>query len=531
MGIRSFARSSGGALKGRQLVHLRPFRGRSLSSRPLLLAGLLLVAVVAAASGVRSLTAQSVNLPVENSWIRIQNVGTSAATIQLDFYDENGNRVASDGCPEAGGCVALRPGSGWSFFQQSLEELDPGYQGSGFVTVDQPFVAMLARDAFLADGSFQIGGDVLRLGNSGGSQFLPIVENTSSTVSRITIENSSDTNAACVGIRYYSPGSLSSVAVDPVAGGTGCSSGGTLLEPRATLVRDERSLRVPLGFDGSAIVETFATNSGVSADDQTLAVTVDTRARNGAGLATSRSFGHDELSNVVVLPLVDRNASQGQTTWSTRFRILSGTPQVPNEVTLLFDGEDASGDRVEIEHTVTVSGSLTCDQRNNGVAGCLPAGQSLPSTFFGTVRMEAVDPVAVVAQRLSAGGAFADYRGFTAEEASRQVVLPVLNKNFGPWGDSKGWNSWFRVLTFDGSVAHVTVIYYSKQFPDGLFPSGAVRVDGQRTFVQWENRALPDGWVGSAVIVADRPVVVVANLESDVFGGDPVMLYNGASLE
>ena len=111
------------------------------------------------------------------------------------------------------------------------------------------------------------------------------------------------------------------------------------------------------------------------------------------------------------------------------------------------------------------------------------------------------------------------------------MVLPVLNKNFGPWGDSKGWNSWFRVLTFDGSVAHVTVVYYSKQFPDGLFPSGAARVDGQRTFVQWENSALPDGWVGSAVIVADRPVVVVANLESDVFRGDPAMLYNGVSLE
>ena len=75
------------------------------------------------------------------------------------------------------------------------------------------------------------------------------------------------------------------------------------------------------------------------------------------------------------------------------------------------------------------------------------------------------------------------------------------------------------------------MLYYSKQFPDGLFPSGATTVGGQRTFVQWEHRVLPDGWVGSAVIVADRPVVVVANLESDVFGGDPVMLYKGVSLE
>ena len=39
------------------------------------------------------------------------------------------------------------------------------------------------------------------------------------------------------------------------------------------------------------------------------------------------------------------------------------------------------------------------------------------------------------------------------------------------------------------------------------------------------------GFVGSAVVVADRPVVVVANLESDVFTGDPVMLYNGVPIK
>jgi len=32
-------------------------------------------------------------------------------------------------------------------------------------------------------------------------------------------------------------------------------------------------------------------------------------------------------------------------------------------------------------------------------------------------------------------------------------------------------------------------------------------------------------------VVADRPVVVVANLESDVFVGDPVMLYNGIPIK
>ncbi|MDA0256903.1 MAG: hypothetical protein O3C25_04080, partial [Chloroflexi bacterium] len=293
---------------------------------------------------------------------------------------------------------------------------------------------------------------------------------------------------------------------------------------------DEHSLPVPLGFDGAAVVRAIRTAAGVEADEQEPAVIVDTRERNGPGLATYRAIDEDELSRQVVLPLVDRNASEGQSTWSTRFRILAGTPTLPTEVTLLFEGVDAAGDRFEVEQTLGVQAVLTCDLRFPGAGGCLPPNVVLPAVFRGTVRIQAVEPIAVVAQRLSEGGPLADYRGFTVEEASRQVVLPVLNKNFGPFGDATGWNSWFRVLTFDGSAATVRVFYYSKQFPEGMI-SAALRVDRERTFRQWEDSRLPDGWVGSGLIVADRPVVVVANLESDVFDGDPVMLYNGVRLE
>jgi len=513
-------------------VHSWLTRTRSRPRRLLALLPLLALSLIAVLWGGERLGAQSASLPVENSWIRIQNVGTSPATIQLDFYEADGTLVATDGCPRPDDCAALPPGFGWSFFQQSLDDLEPGYQGSAFVTADQPFVAMLARDAILANGEFQIGGDSLRLSAAGGDLYLPIVQNSVGYVSRISIENGSDSSPACVEIQYFESGALSPAAVDPATPTPGCSAGGHFLSPRSTLFRDEQSLPVPFGFDGAAVVRTHPTDSGVAAKSQPISAMVDSRARTGAGIASHRAIGADELSNVVVLPLVDRDASEGQSTWSTRFRILSGTPELPNEVTLLFDGENAAGDRIEIEHTVTVFGALTCDQRLAGAGGCLPIGEALPSPFFGTVRMEGIEPIAVVAQRLSPGGALADYRGFTAEEASRQVVLPVVNKNFGPWGDKLGWNSWFRVLSFDGSTAHVTVIYYSKQFPNGLFPTGGVtRVPGQRTFRQWEVSALPDGWVGSAVIVADRPVVVVANLESDVFEGDPVMLYNGVSLE
>lgn len=477
------------------------------------------------------MSSQSVDLGDENSWIRIQNVGTRPAAVEIDFYDNNGRLAARDSCPRALVCDALPAGFGRSFFQQTLAPLGADYRGSAYITADQPFTALLARDVLRADGEFQIAGDALRLG-SGASRFvLPWVTNSRDYASRIVVQNTLEDQASCVQVVYHQQGSTSPTRVDPATPSALCPNGGYYLAPHASWVRDEHTLPVAFGFEGSALVVAQPTATGVSAASAQLQVTVDTRARQDAGLASYRGVAEDEASRVVLLPLVDRNHTEGQSRFSTRFRIMSAQPSLPNEVTLLFSGVTDTGAQFEVEHTLLVFGNRTCDQRARGTDGCLPDGVILPDRFSGTVRMQSVEPVAVVAQRISDDGALADYRGFTSEEASTQVVLPVLNKNYGPFGGNRGWNSWFRVLTFDGSEANVYVVYYSKAFPNGLFPPGPTSVKGQQTFRQWQNRQLPDGWVGSGVIVADRPVVVVANLESDVFEGDPVMLYNGVSLE
>ena len=514
--------------RGLLAVALRvPPRSRRGVAALALFAALAALGALGAFGGARPGEAQPLDLGEENSWLRVQNVGRSAATVEIEFFDLAGEAVATDRCPSGGDCRALAPGFGWSFFQQGYEPLGPGYRGSAFVTVDQPFVALLARDVF-KDGRFQIAGDTLRLGTASPTQYAPLVQKTAGYVSRLSLENTSESQEACFQIAYYAEGSAAPI-LDPSGPTAGCPQGGWLVAPRGTLLRDEHTLPVPEGFDGAAIVRSLRTGSGVAAEAQLPSLVVDTRERSGPGLALYRALDASELSRDLALPLVDRNASEGRTTWTTRFRILSGTPGAASEVTLLFAGRDGAGDEIEIEHQVSLVSALTCDQRLPGAGGCLPPGVALPEVFFGSVRVQASEPVAIVAQRLSADGALADYRGFTAEEASREVVLLVLNKNFGPWGDFRGWNSWFRVLSFDGTEARLNVIYYSKHFPAGLV-SPQITVDRQETLRQWENANLPDGWVGSAIIVADRPIVAVANLESEVFVGDPVMLYNGVSV-
>ena len=42
---------------------------------------------------------------------------------------------------------------------------------------------------------------------------------------------------------------------------------------------------------------------------------------------------------------------------------------------------------------------------------------------------------------------------------------------------------------------------------------------------------LPDGWVGSAIVISDQPIIVLVGIESDVFQGDAAMLYNGVGFD
>ena len=111
------------------------------------------------------------------------------------------------------------------------------------------------------------------------------------------------------------------------------------------------------------------------------------------------------------------------------------------------------------------------------------------------------------------------------------MLLPVLNKNFGPVpGVGAGWNSWFRVMVADGGSATVTVRYFGLDLPGGS-ASYTVNVEREFTVFQFMEAMLPDGFAGTAIIESDRPIVALANLSTDVFKGDPDMLYNGVSLD
>ena len=69
---------------------LRPTaRSRTRRSVALLVLVAAFAVVAAAVGDVRPGEAQPLDLGEENSWLRIQNVGRRAATVEIEFYDDD----------------------------------------------------------------------------------------------------------------------------------------------------------------------------------------------------------------------------------------------------------------------------------------------------------------------------------------------------------------------------------------------------------------------------------------------------------
>jgi hypothetical protein len=47
---------------------------------------------------------------------------------------------------------------------------------------------------------------------------------------------------------------------------------------------------------------------------------------------------------------------------------------------------------------------------------------------------------------------------------------------------------------------------------------------------QFQEGFLPNGFAGTAILESDRPIVALGNIYTDVFTGDPDLLYNGIPL-
>jgi hypothetical protein len=490
----------------------------------------------AAASG---LSAAAYTFGTENSWIRVQNIGASDATVTVTYFNEDGAQVGQDVCP-SGACPPLGPGQGWTFFQANNPNIPAGYKGSAVVESDQPIVALQAKD-IRRNGAFMIDGDTTTMAAGASKMYLPLIANRdgaqNDSMGRFAVQNLSDTVTACVGLTYLSNNTDGEIAWDPYKAGAkgpvqpGCPKGGRPIPPHGTLFRDPDTFGVPANFTGSVRIETYKNAQNVPPEQQVLTATADSWNTIYNLFSSYRALSDADMSTTVLLPLVDREVGS-LNGFSTRFQIENKDPANPAQVTIRFEGFDLDNGNAFVakQNTITVKGARLCFQDRDDYANCLAAGDRLPHNFVGTARLTSTQPIGVITSRGTRfGDTFTNYRGFRPADGANRVLLPVLNKNYGPYGDRHGWNSWFRVLVADGGSANVRIRYLGLDLPGGE-QSYTVQAFREFTVFQFQEPMLPDGFAGTAILESDRPIVALANIYTDVFAGDTDLTYNGISL-
>jgi hypothetical protein len=467
----------------------------------------------------------------ETTWLRIQNMSLQPASFTARFYELNGDLAAEQTCPSQA-CPGLAPFAGVTLSSDDVPGLPGGFLGSIVVASDQP-VAVLQGNDVERDGRFQSSADTMVSEASSGDRYLPIMAVHDGPGhdwnGRFFIQNLSDVVTPCVTLVYSSAASDAPVLYDPYdpafappSRNPQCPNGGFPVPTGDSVYRQVDTMGVPEPFTGSVRILTHANAQGVPPAWQIALISAGMWNENAMDFGTYRAVTESELGTTVLLPLIERQAG-GE--WSTDFAIQNRDPAQPAQVTLRITGT-AGGATVTKQNTFTVRASKLCFQ-DVPAADCLAPGDDLPAGFSnGRASITANRPLAVVVARTSSSSdSYANYRGVGAQDTSRGVFLPLVNKNSYS-AERTGANSWVRVQVANGGTANLTISYFAPGLPGGFVTSTA-RITGAGNIVQASEPALPNGFVGSAVITSDTPIAAVVNVQAGDFAGDVDFMYTG----
>ena len=466
----------------------------------------------------------------ENSWIRIQNMGSVDATIEIKYMAEDGHVVAQQTCPTWSLCPYIAPGAGYTFDARQNPSLPGGFTGSAVITSDQPIAVLLAKDAGGQSGSYQAAGDTVSLNAGSDKLYLPLVMNRDGYAqnwqSRFAVENLG-TTTACATLVYTSNASDAEIKRDSGPEATpdpDCPKGGIPIPTGGTLFRSVLTMGVGPYFTGSVRIDLVQNKQKTSPSQQSVVATTDVFSTNSRQFSGYSGLTNADMGTSLLLPLLERTAS-GE--WSTDFEIMNADPSKPANVTIRIDGWDGNNQFVSKTTNFRLQSSRQCFQ-DSDVANCLTAGDTLPQNFHdGTAWVTSDQPVGVIVSRGSnRSDTYVSYRGLRTDVAGQKVYLPLVNKNALTGGSHTGWNSTVRVMVADGGPANLNIRYIDPSLPGGqvAYSTSMYRT---ATFIQAWEQGLPDGFSGSMVIESDRPIVALGNVTAGYFQGDADFMYEG----
>ncbi|MFQ5594558.1 MAG: hypothetical protein ACE5HA_10455 [Anaerolineae bacterium] len=245
---------------------------------------------------------------------------------------------------------------------------------------------------------------------------------------------------------------------------------------------------------------------------QPLAVVLVEQSDSGAALtASSNAFSTGVQDNDNYAPLIKSHFAGNSSGIVVQNASSSSTSSTLVDV-YYYDsdststwGPDGATIRAVSSHVFWAPNTVPADQV---ASAWISGGDKLVSTVYET--------------KLS-GNWRMQHNGFIAGTIT--VILPRLYKNHSD--GSVTWNTGIQVQNTGTTQANVTVTYYDiagtivdTEPPTSIQPTRSV------TFYQPNNPDLPNGFVGSAIITSDQPIVAVVNV-ANAGGGDAAMSYNG----
>lgn len=519
-------------------------------------AGLVAIAVVVVplASLDRGLAATALPTGNENTSIIVQNVGTAPATFVADYYLPNG-QIDTDASQTQDN---VAPGGTRTFAQATNSGLVAGYRGLAIVNSTQPINTLLVRDILNVFNAKSY--SIANAYASGGRKLaIPIAFNElltgGSWNSRAAVVNTG-TVLACIKVTYFlvpnigGAATVNTTVVDNPTGQAGCANGYALAAGG----------QITFGRAGTGVTQFPAATLdnqmamqvevlGAPADNQ-ITANVDLYRSDGNRLLGSyNSFivneaapTTDDVGTDVVVPIAMKEQSGFYTVIGVQN--LSG---VATNVNIQYVGVDTDDGNAAVNVTVTLSGV------DNVSFHSTYSSPEIPKGFIGYARVTAGQPVAAVLVRAKQTGYFsgeneATYtavNGVPVDRAATGWNLPLIFRRISsdiPNGYF-GFNGWIQVQVADGSTAAVTIRLVgdpSSASQAGCSSSSGTytatyTVTGSKVFYMNldSDNGFPAGqtpvcfW-GGAQVTADKGVIVIANITSDLYpNSDNDGIFNG----
>jgi hypothetical protein len=398
-----------------------------------------------------------------NPWFtsyQVANLGGSAATIHVQYYDEDGNTSSAmdrdfPGVP-IGGSVTV---------QQSVETTLGQGVWSAVVSSDQPIAAVANQQLGQSGSTSSIPPFSSYSAVSEGSTevVLPsIMYNWYGYYTEIYIQNVGTADATNVDITYYP-----TTYAGCLAGATGQADNNQAVDQYASKVVSQVA-KTNLGASGltgscASFNGRFLGSAKITAD-QPIAVVVNEHVQGK--LFTYNGFEATGATNIV-LPAYMRNY------YGYYAAVVIANPGTSDAIATLTytngpNGTSPTGKQVvTADHTVPAGKSITVYEGPTDTSSDLAgAGYAWGGSyrFFGTLKISSTRPVVALVNQESRsqnGAQAGSYNGAAITEGSAKISVPLIQSDF------YGYYTSLTIMTVDGGNATVKITYTS----DGTYSS------------------------------------------------------------